>query len=90
MMLNPNCSEATMRIDLTGLSEEEIKGIEDLLEKLTSGDEKEEWWYDTDWERVDIFGKDIIEIKGDTPYNSYEELIDYLRRLPYWDKVDYA
>jgi hypothetical protein len=86
----PNCSEATMRIDLTDLSKEEIKGIEDLLEKLTSGEDSQEWWYDTNWERADVFGKDIIEIKGETPYNCYDELVNYLSRLPYWDKVDYA
>jgi hypothetical protein len=86
--LNPNCSEATMRLDLTGLTKEEINKLEELLAKVeeehsSSDNDDENWWFETSWATKDIFGKKVIEIRGDTPFNNSDKLLDEIQKLPF-------
>lgn len=98
-MLYPNCSEAVYRIDLTNLTEAEIEAIEavltDLAENHEFGKEDEEGnendeenkWYDTGFGRKDIFGKKVIVVQGEVPYNCSDWLEGKLSKLPFWHKV---
>jgi len=85
LTLNPNCSEQTLRIDLSNLNEEEKKALQDLVDGL----EDDEEWYDTYSTTKDIFGTPVLEIDGATPYNNQDWLEDMLKKLPFWGKVRY-
>jgi len=90
MILNPNCSEAIMRINLMNLKEEERKVLKEHIKELEDegSSYSDSIWYDTDWCESDVFGTKIIEIKGETPYNHWDELEDYLRQLPFFGILD--
>jgi len=79
LSLNPNCSEATFRMDLSNLTQSEIdkvgKAIEEIEREHTeSSKDEENWWYDTWYGIEDLFGKQIMIIKGEVPYNCFDEL----------------
>lgn len=69
LSLNPNCSEAVIRINTKRLSEEDKKK---LFAELTKAVEKYD--YDTGVYENEIFGVEMIEVKGDMPYNSPKKL----------------
>ena len=100
--IQSNCSEATVRINLTG---QQSRAISDLKKKLDielnqdmhDSDEGHEWDDDKakkefDWSEayVDdktIFGIRVLEIKGDAPYNHADELDKVIDRyLPEAEK----
>ena len=80
MILQPSCSEAIARINLKNLTDSELVELEDLLKRL---EEDEENWFETSWDKKDIFGSSIIEISGDTPYNNSRWLEEQLRNLKF-------
>lgn len=101
--LQPNCSEAVIRINLKGQDEENIKKLIEKLELefsyADSQKQESDWdddnskikkefdWMDTYVDRRDIFGVDLIEIKGDAPFNNLEELEEVIDRyLPQADR----
>jgi len=93
-VLNPNCSEAVMRLKIDKLSEKEIKELDNLLKDMDEGtellgdDEDNNFWYDTSWKDTEIFGMRVMEIKGETPFNNPEELENKLRKkLKFFNKV---
>jgi len=50
--------------------------------------EIKECWYDVSWHVEDVFGMQVIVIKGDTPYNYGEWLENTLReKLPFGKKL---
>jgi len=75
--INPNCSEATMRIRTDNLSKEEVAEIILCLERLTHTDN----WYDTNYYEDTIFNIPVITITGDVPYNGAKWLEDHLSAL---------
>ena len=80
--LNPNCSEATMRLNITDLPENVVKKIVKAIEQVKNENDGDEggngWWYDT-WYSIDyIFNTRVITISGDAPYNHYDELVEEL------------
>lgn len=85
-ILNPNCSEAIFRIKIDGLTEEEKQSLRDVLEKIEK--ENSEWWSETNWCEKTIFGTDMIEIDGEAPRHSMDELEERLGTLKFWDKVE--
>ena len=75
VILNPNCSEAVMRIRVNSLTNEEREKIEAFLNKCNDLDGTEEnenmtelekeiagRWYSTSWRAVTIFGIEVISI----------------------------
>jgi hypothetical protein len=88
MQLNPNCSEATMRFNVTNLSEQMTKKLMKALEEIEAEHSTENgnnipdedaWWYDTSFYIETIFNLTTITINGDTPYNNPEKLLEALR-----------
>lgn len=93
--IQANCSEATLRINLTG---QKGKNINDLKEKLYlelnqdqhAKDEAHDWddeeaKKEFDWSEAYIndsmiFGIRVLEIKGDAPYNYNDELAQVVER----------
>jgi len=94
MNLNPNCSEATMRINLKNLTKAEIKQLSNLLDCLSMESEKDEEskWYETSFSKENIFGISVMVIKGETPYSEGEWLEDQLKNLPFGHllEIEYA
>lgn len=86
MKLNPNCSEAILRINLTNLTKQEKELLDDRIKKA---EEEEGWWGETSYSYDRVFGIDTVKIDGNAPYNSHDELIRHLNKLPFWGKVDY-
>lgn len=84
--LNPNCSEATVRLRIDNLSIEEKRALSEYLTEL---EEDTDFWYDAGWGTGSIFGIEIISISGDMPYNHYGDLIERLSRLPFWGKIEH-
>ena len=78
MELNPSCSEATVGINLSTLSDEDKEELKSLLKRISDDEEN---WYETDWTEKTLFDMNIIEIHGDTPYNNSEWLEAQLRSL---------
>jgi hypothetical protein len=66
-----------LRIDLTNLTPKEIEMLERKMEEIEEANF--DWWY--------VFGKKIIEISGEAPYNSQEELEKQIRSVPFGDKL---
>jgi hypothetical protein len=100
MLYQTNCSEATCRIDISELSKIEIEKLEkDLMEFIVNDADKE---INVNEDNIDkirdtfigthkIFGKKIMKISGNFPYNSYDELGSFLseRKLKYeYDDCD--
>jgi len=91
--LNPNCSEATMRVrtdNLNNKEEEELYRYLLLLDKYADEDNIEEydWWYDTYIETASLGSVSWIEIRGDAPFNSEEKILEYLYKLPFAKKLE--
>jgi len=82
-VFQPNCSEATLRVDVSNLTKEEklkLNAIFTFLDKIKDkeGDDAVDWWYSTDYFfNEDIEGSCFI-IKGETPYNYSEELESFI------------
>ena len=86
--INPNCSEATVRLRIDNIPEETIskllKEIEINCGYHDNSTEDQDWddqkvekeydWGETSVWRNKVFGVDCINIKGDAPYNSSEEI----------------
>jgi len=94
-ILNPNCSESVMRVRTDTLTKQERDLIYKYLDILTddeenysSDDRKYDWWYDTGWEDICFGGIEWIEIRGETPFNYWDELENYLRKLPFIEKSE--
>ena len=85
VLLNPNCSEATMRLDVTSLTKTEAAELEKYMGELEAD---EEFWYETSWSIYRVGGKNILEIDGDVPYNQDDELRARLGKLKFWGKID--
>lgn len=69
MVLNPNCSEAVMRIRTDKMtSEKKEKLLEELKQKFDSGYNSES--YETYVTEEIIFGIPIIKISGAEPHNN--------------------
>lgn len=67
--LNPNCSEAVMRIKADQLSKKKQNQLFKELEKAIK-----KYDYDTWVSEATIFGIGCFEIKGDMPYNDPKTL----------------
>ena len=91
--IQANCSEATMRIKLKG---HDSKKVEKLIEKFQIecddyfDEKKTEWdndelkkefnFYETSVFEETIFGTKVLTIKGDAPYNSYDDCMTIINR----------
>jgi len=75
MELNPNCSEATVRINISNLNEDEIEELRQAIECLCMSHNYEPAECDTYTDSV--FGIKTIVVSGDFPYN-YGDDIDIL------------
>jgi len=91
--INPNCSEATIRILLQGQNEKKIEALKNKLsleiDKDYMPEEKSEWDGDPTREfdfseayinDKTIFGVRVLEISGDAPYNHGEEITSIIKR----------
>jgi hypothetical protein len=94
--INPNCSEATMRIKLDGQDQKKIDGlIEKLNLELNNNyditSSKQSNWDDEATTKEfefseayvsvnDIFGIRVLEISGDAPYNMGDDMEKLVRR----------
>lgn len=83
MILYPNCSEATMRINISKLPETEIKKLEKLFKDLNES--KDEDGYNsfadnTSWDIQKIFGIKVLVCKGDYPFNNGDELNEAVKK----------
>ena len=68
--LNPNCSEAVMRIDTTPLSEKKETELFKKIEKAVN-----KYAYETYCSQSTIFNKvKVIEVSGDMPFNDLDTL----------------
>lgn len=89
--LNPNCSEAIMRISIKRLTEKEKEILMDylnLLDNLSQDNPNEyEWWYDSYVYEEEFDGMIWIDIEGETPYNQWNELEEYINKLPFAGKL---
>jgi len=83
--LNPNCSEATVRLRTDKLSNEEYKALVDVIKEWESS---EDWCDDTWWSEECIFGVSHIKIKGNFPYNNFNDIDSKLYNIPFGDKVE--
>jgi len=92
MILNPNCSEAVMRISLNKLSEKEKDTLHKYIEELDklANDESDEydWWYETYTKDDSFCGINWIELEGETPFNHWNKLERYIKKLPFIDKCE--
>ena len=63
-------------------------GVEEIIEKLEKL-EQDEWNVNdgTWWRRVTIFGINIIEIRGQYPYDNSNVLDALFKSLPFSDKI---
>jgi hypothetical protein len=71
MMLYPNCSEATFRLDPKGLTADERQIVKNLFIKAG------EAWKDNEEVTLlddNVFGKRILYWDGDYPYNGGDEI----------------
>jgi hypothetical protein len=90
MLLNPNCSEATVRMDITDLPSAAVKKILDALEEIKNEHggaedgrkiaDDDAWWYDSWFGVEQVFKVTTIKISGDVPYNSFDKLVVELER----------
>ena len=89
--LNPNCSEAIMRISPKQLNKKELLLLLEYLQNLdniaTSEPNKYEWWYDSYIYYENFDDMTWIDIKGETPFNHWDELENYINKLPFSGKL---
>lgn len=92
--INPNCSDATIRISLKGQDEAKIKALKKKLDLELDGDDCSpkigEWDDDKKKKEFDfsegyiddksIFGMRVLEIRGDAPYNYGEDILGIVSR----------
>lgn len=94
IILYPNCSEAVMRIKVDSLTDDEHKKIMAFLKRCNDKNNDETWkprtkldkeidesWHDTGFNEKTIFGISVIEIDGDSPYNSGDWLEKVIRNI---------
>jgi|GEM_PF-2736169 len=81
ILLNPNCSEAIVRIDLRGLNIPRVSSLFSELEKAI-GEDSDTWINEKT-----IFGIPVLTIDGNMPYNDSETLNKIIDR--YTDKYEY-
>ena len=99
--INPNCSDATMRIDLTGQNSKKIEQLIKELRIRLSGDYKQrpgEWdgeeentdpWSEGYIDRKRVFGIDALVITGDAPYNFGEEIGNVIKEYLPKVRIEY-
>lgn len=93
--IQSNCSEATVRINLSGQKDKDILALKTKLElelndNSYAQDEGHEWdddkarkefdWLEAYFTDKTIFGTRVLEIKGDAPYNHAEEIEKVINR----------
>jgi hypothetical protein len=103
--INPNCSEATIRILLKNQDEAKISQLihklrlemsesYDFEEKPQDWDgQKEEKEFDMSEgyiDREEIFGMDVLKITGDAPYNYSNEIDKIISRFLPKAKVEWS
>ena len=94
MGINPNCSEATVRIKINDVDDKAVKELIAKLELETNQEEESigEWddektskkefeWYETYISEETMFGIDCIKISGDAPYNNGDQIADVIDRF---------
>jgi hypothetical protein len=96
--INPNCSEATVRVHIDGQKKRDVNALEKKLEFELNNDydpdkvgewdeEKKKYEFDLSEgyiNRENIFGVNVLKISGDAPYNHSEDIMTIVRRyLPY-------
>lgn len=101
--IQANCSEATMRILLDGQKREDINAlIEKLQIELDDfyncEETKTEWdgekplkefsFYETSYDEEEIFGVNVLTIKGDAPYNCREDLEKIVKKYLKKPKIE--
>ena len=126
MILQTNCSEATLRIRVDDLEENELEQIMNMLEMFDRivnseetleatndnrniidenaklcGDQRpieiteerineiKDKWYDTYFTLETIFGMRVIVIRGNTPYNNGDWLLEQLKSFSFSSKLDF-
>ena len=75
MMLNPNCSEAIVRIDLREMNEPEVMLKLKLEKAIKEYSDTNTWIYETK-----IFDIPILKINGDMPFNQPDTITDILEK----------
>lgn len=89
--IQANCSEATVRINITGQDRKNIDSLIDKLQyELGQSDELKDKEWDDDGKEFEfsegyvsekkIFGVRVLEISGDAPYNFGEEIVGIIRK----------
>ncbi len=93
--INPNCSEATVRIRTNGEDPHKTKDLFDkisfeLNQNYEDKNEVEDWddekpkrefdWSEAYIEFETIFGTECLKIRGDAPYNCAEEITGVIKR----------
>lgn len=79
--LNPNCSEATMRINVNDLNDEQIDELKEAIENIDI-EKGEVRFNSTGNDSIsikDIFGIKVIEVDGDFPFNHVEPLENVIK-----------
>ena len=84
ILLNPNCSELTMRIRINNLTKQELEILENYIKDLEQGED----WGETSWNEGTIFGTKVITISGNAPYNHNDEIEEGINKLPFADKLE--
>jgi len=82
ILLNPNCSEAVMKINVSKVDKQLVEFLSNQLDEAII-----EYNYETDIFRETMFGLDIIKIRGDMPYNDPEKLIKIIEQ--YTDEYEF-
>lgn len=88
MLLNPNCSEAIVRIRIDNLSDIEIESIMGLIKSWETNSDDWDCNSGTYYDRGNIFGIEYIEINGQFPYDNYDLVKEKLKKLPFYDKIE--
>ena len=87
-MLYANCSEATIKLNVTDYPEEIREKIYHALEEIEAehdGSDKKLldddcWWYDTSCYRETMFKLEVIVVHGDVPYNNQDKLEEAFKK----------
>jgi hypothetical protein len=102
--INPNCSEATIRIALKGQKEAQIEALKAKLVLELNNDHDEhklpEWDDDKKSPEFEfsegyvsdknIFGMRVLEISGDAPYNFGDEIEKIIHRYLPKAEIEYS
>ena len=62
--------------------------IEAPDENIVTNENDEVSWEDTNWEIKRIFSNNVLEIRGDIPYNCPDYLTDNFRTLVFYNKLE--